>query len=79
MSVVPTHHSYLVGGKITAVTEEPFDGGYGLVTCIEVTFPRTKQIRTLGYEGPAKGVKLQVWQDEEGNGPVSSCSSRPSP
>lgn len=63
-------NAYLVGGKITQVTEKPDElSGHGFMTTIEVAFPSPKEIKTYGFEGIAKAVTLEVWQDEEGNGP----------
>lgn len=63
---------WLVGGKITAVTEEPDADGWNpsasMVT-IEVTFTKPRTAYNYGEAIPnCKSVRLQVWQDEEGNG-----------
>lgn len=62
---------YLIGGRITAVKQEPDKDGWNpnsLMTTLTVTFPRPKKVTSMGSTFTAKSVDLEVWQDEEGNG-----------
>lgn len=65
-----TEFDYLIGGKITAVKQEPDEEmGRDLMTTLTVTFPRPKRITTMGDTFVAKSVDMEVWMDPEGNGP----------
>lgn len=64
--------AWLVGGKITAVEESPDVKGWNpddTMVTLTVEFPRPRTV--YDYSNPipkTKACKLQVWQDEEGNG-----------
>ena len=66
-----TEFDYLIGGRITEVTQKPDEDGWnpdGLMTALTVTFAKPKKITMMGETFVAKAVNMEVWQDEEGNG-----------
>jgi hypothetical protein len=62
---------YLIGGRITAVTESPFEDDWitDPTLTLTVTFTKPKKVKSMGDTFFAKSVDMQVWMDEEGNGP----------
>jgi len=67
-----TQWAWLVGGKIVAVDESPDEDGWNpnnTMVTLHVKFPKPRTALNYSEQIPnTVGCKLQVWQDEEGNG-----------